>query len=128
MEQRSEMLWIGKEKSLSVRFDFFFKILKVFQLIRTRIFIPICTAETSHIIAVKCLDEYRGFLIIGVPTLRRGWRPWCAIFRVRQVPSHCTVPYSFLSSCSRCQSNSFFFVLCLFFPSKCPPTLIFFME
>ena len=61
---------------------------------------------------------------IGVPSLRRSWRPWCAI-RFCQVPSHCTVPYSFSSSRSRCQSNSFFFVLCLFFHPPCPPRLIF---
>ena len=62
-------------------------------------------------------------IIIGVPSLRRGWRPWCAI-RFCQKPSHCTVPYSFSSSRSRCQSNSFFFVLCLFFHPPYPPTLI----
>ena len=61
---------------------------------------------------------------IGVPSLRRGWRSWCAI-RFCQVPSHCTVPYSFSSSRSRCQSNSFFFVLCLFFHPTYSPTLIF---
>ena len=63
-------------------------------------------------------------IIIGVPSLRRGWRPWGAI-RFCQVPSHCTVPYSFSSSRSRCQSNSFLFVLCLFFNPPCPPTPIF---
>ena len=61
---------------------------------------------------------------IGVPSLRRGWRPWCAI-RFCQVSSYCTLQYSFSSSRSRCQSNSFFFNLCLFFHPPCPPTLIF---
>ena len=63
-------------------------------------------------------------IIIRVPALHRGWRPWCAI-RFCQVPSHCTVSYSFSSSRSRCQSSSFFFVLCLFFHPPYPPTLIF---
>ena len=53
---------------------------------------------------------------IGVPSLRRGWRPWCAI----RFCQHCTVPYSFSSSRSR-----FFFAHCLFFHPPCPPTLIF---
>ena len=73
----------------------------------------------------RCLcHEVLWFQSIGVPSLRRGWRPWCAI-RFCQVPSHCTVPYSFSSSRSHCQSSSFFFVLCLFFHPPCPPTLIF---
>ena len=62
---------------------------------------------------------------IGVPSLRRGWRPWSAI-RFCQVPSHCTVPYSFSSSRSRCQSNFFFFVLDLpLFPSTLPSNNIY---
>ena len=64
------------------------------------------------------------YISIGVPSRHRGWRPWCAI-RFCQVPSHCTVPYSFSSSRSRCQSNSFVFVFCLFFYPPCPPTQIF---
>ena len=73
------------------------------------------------LIITGLLRKGGGYQSIGVPSLRRGWRPCCAIC-FYQVPSHSTVPYSFSSSRSRCQSNS---VLCLFFLPPCPPTLIF---
>ena len=37
-------------------------------------------------LAGHCIRPY----LTGVPSLRRGWRPWCAI-HFCQVPSHCTV-------------------------------------
>ena len=88
-------------------------------LIKTTVFLYLLSNCSFIILLLIAFNQS-----IGVPSLRRGWRPWCAI-RFCQVPSHCIVPYSFLSSRSRCHSNSFFFVLCLFFHPPCPQTLIF---